>query len=83
MITSGLSNQQRQDNAIPSTDGAASSSVRRVKAYSRDPEKLYSLMHVAEVPAYLKTRNTKNQGRDYAGSDRSSVHSSRRSGAEV
>lgn len=83
VITSELRNQQRQDNAIPSTDGAASSSVRRVKAYSRDPEKLYSLVHVADVPAYLKTRNTKNQGRAYAASDRSSVHSPRRSGAEV
>jgi hypothetical protein len=83
VIISELQNQQPQDNAIPSTDGAASSSIRRVKAYSRDPEKVYSLMHVAEVPAYLKTRNTKNQGKAYAGTDSSSVHSSRRPGAEV
>ncbi len=83
VLTSRLRNHQPQDNAILSTDGAASSSVRRVKAYSQDPEKLYSLMHVAEVPVYLKTGNTENRGRAYACTDRSSVHSSRRSGAEV
>jgi hypothetical protein len=84
--TSGLRNQHPQDSVIPSTDGAASSSVRRVKAYKREPENLYSLMHVAEVPAYGKPQNSQNfenRKRSSPNPDLSRIHSVRRPGAEV
>jgi hypothetical protein len=81
--TPGLRNQQPQDSVIPSTDGAGSSSVRQVKAYTRGPENLYSLMHVAEVPVYWKSRNIESRKRSSLGPDRLSIHSARRPGAEV
>jgi len=82
--TSGPQNRHPQpDSVIPSTDGAASSSIRRVKAYTRQPEKLYSLMHVAEVPVYWRSRNTENRKRSAPGSGRSSTQTTRRPGAEV
>ncbi|KAE9381323.1 hypothetical protein N431DRAFT_457922 [Stipitochalara longipes BDJ] len=82
-ITAGLRiAQPKPDSVIPSTDGAASSSVRRVKAYTREPERLYSLTHVTEVPVYWKSRNAENRKRSTSRSDRSSTHTTRRPGAE-
>jgi hypothetical protein len=81
--TPGFRNQQPQDSVIPSTDGAASSLARRAKACTREPEKLYSLMDVAEAPVSWKSRNIENQKRSSLGPDRSSIHSARRPGAEV
>jgi len=81
---SGTRNQHPQpDSVIPSTDGAASSSAKRVKAYTRQPEKLDSLMHVAEVPVYWRSRNTENRKRSPPGSGRSSIRAGRSPEAEV
>jgi len=81
---SGLRNQHPQpDSVIPSTDGAASSTIGRVKSYKPEPQTLYSLMHVAQVPVYWKSRNIGYQKKYSLGSDRLSIHSARRPGAEV
>jgi hypothetical protein len=77
-----LENQCPEDSILPSTDGAASSSVRRAKAYKREPEYLYSLMHVAEVPIYWKSGKIANPKKSSFYSDRLSIHSARKPGAE-
>lgn len=59
--SAALQSQPPQDSIVPFTDGAASSSLRQVKAYKREPENLYSLMHVAEVPIYWKSGKNVNR----------------------
>jgi hypothetical protein len=80
---SSLRNQHTQDSVIPPTDGAASSSIKEVKACNGAPENLYSLMHVAEVPVYWKSRNNESLKRPPTNADRWSIHSIKRPGTEV
>jgi hypothetical protein len=74
-------NPRPQSSVILSLDGAARSSIRRIRAYKREPENLSSLMHVAEVPLYWKTGKAANQ-KESSNPDRLNIHSARRPGAE-
>lgn len=75
--------QPPQDSAIPSTDGAASSSIRRAKVYKKESKGLYSLMHVAEVLVYWKSQKKEIRKKAWIDPDHSSTISVRRPGAEV
>jgi hypothetical protein len=77
-----LRNPNPPGSIIPSTDGATSSSIRRIKADKREPENLYSLMHVAEVPIYWKSSKPANRKKSSFNSNRFSIYSVKGPGAE-
>jgi len=80
--SAALQNQPPRDSIVPSTDGAASSSLRQVKVYKRRPDNVYSLMHVAEVPIYWKSGKNANRKKSPLNSNRLSINSAKRPGAE-
>ena len=64
-----------QTTVIDSHDGAASSAFRCRK--TTQPEKLYSLMHVAEVPVYWTTNKAANRRKPSTASSRALTRPSR------
>lgn len=60
---------------LTTTDGAGSSVLKRVQAPNNEPQNIYSLMHVAEVPVYWK--DSQKRGKPSLNPDRLSIHSGR------
>ncbi|KAG4441334.1 hypothetical protein IFR05_003197 [Cadophora sp. M221] len=70
--------EPQDDSAIPSTDGATSSVVRRLNPPKRKSENAYSLRHIARVPVYWTADHPSKQGKSTFNPDR--LYSAQRSG---
>jgi hypothetical protein len=64
-----------QTTVIDSNDGAAASACRFKN--SNQPEKLYSLMHVAEVPVYWSTNKPSSRRKPFISSSRALMRASK------